>query len=129
MLQWGSKERVNVKNPQYQSRPHLLLQYNPSSLGDQNIVTPTMHNDTADTVLDHAWKHSERRRQTSISIGEDVNVGALEPGLVERSMYGFLHVLTVEIDRGLCGLTEKAVSSTSVLEGNRKILRETQDIP
>lgn len=62
-----------------------------------------MHNNAPDTLLNDAWEDGERRRQTSISIGEDINVRTIGPGLVEGSVDGLLHILAIEIDWGLSG--------------------------
>ena len=64
-----------------------------------------MNDNAPVTLLDDVWKHSERRRQTSITIGEYGNIRAFGPGLVNGSVDSFLHVFTVEVDRGLWGPT------------------------
>ena len=72
-----------------------------------------MHDNTSGTLFNNVRKHGERRRQASIPIREDVDVSTFDPSLVDRGVDGFLNVFTVKVDRGLCGLTVKTVSSTS----------------
>lgn len=96
----GRTRKVNLKNSRH-SRLHSLLEHEPSSLGDQYIVGQTMDDNAPVTLLDDIRKHSKRRGQTGVSVREDVNIGALDPGLVNGSMDGLFHVLAVEVNRGL----------------------------
>ena len=67
-----------------------------------------MHNNAPDALLNDTRKHSERRWQTGVPFGEDIDVGTLQPGLVKGGVDGFLDVLAIEIDRGLgCPANEK----------------------
>jgi hypothetical protein len=51
-------------------------------------------------------------------VGEDVNLRALVPSLVKGSMDGLLHVLTVEVNRGLHAETAgKAISANGMWRG------------
>ena len=56
------------------SRLRSFLQY-PGSLGDQNIANQTVDDGAPGTLLNDIRKHGERRRQASISIGEDIDIG------------------------------------------------------
>jgi len=98
---------------------HSLLQYDPSSLGDQRIVTQTVNDNAPVTLLNDIQKHGERRWQTSITIGKDVNPSAFGPGLVDGCVDSFLYVFAVEIDRGLRAgeCPTKKILSTTVLRG------------
>jgi len=92
-----------------------------------------MNNNAPVALLDDARKHGERRWQTGIPIGEDVDIRALGPGLVYRSMDSFLYIFTVEIYRGLRlgeGTPGKKIISANAPWGTyHNTLRETQDIP
>lgn len=81
--------------------PSHVLKYDPSSLGNQYKISQAMNDNAPVTPLDDTRKHSESRRQTAIPVGEDVNVRALGPGLVDRGVNSFLHILSVEVNRGL----------------------------
>ena len=62
-----------------------------------------MNDNAPITLLNNIRKHGERRRQTSVTIGEDINIGTLKPSLVKGSVDGLLHVLTIEVNWGLHG--------------------------
>ena len=60
-----------------------------------------MNDNAPVTLLNDVRKHSKRRGQTGVSVREDVNIGALDPSLVNGSVDGLLHVLAIEVNRGL----------------------------
>ena len=91
-----------------------------------------MNDDAPDTMLDDVRKHSKSGWQTGISIGEDIDIRAFEPGLIDGSVDGPLHIFPVEIDRGL-HLSERPARKSSIgrysPRESKKTLRETQNIP
>ena len=88
-----------------------------------------MNDNAPVTPLNDARKHGERRRQASIPIGEDVNLRALGPSLVEGGMDSLLHILTIEVNRGLRGTAGVDPISNRRYDKGERSLRETQDIP
>lgn len=74
-----------------------------------------MHDDASDILFDDAREHSKRGGETIIPVREDEGVGALGPGLVERSVDSFLHVLAIKVDRRLCCFARKILPSIDAL--------------
>ena len=102
MLWWRNKNTLNLKNSRVDHDGlYSLLQYEPSPLSNENKISQTVNDNAPIAILDDIWKHSKSRWQTRISVREDVDIRALEPCLIERSVDSLFHVFAVEINRGL----------------------------
>ena len=90
-----------------------------------------MNNNAPVALLNDFRKHSERGRQTRVPIGEDVDIGTLNPGLIDRSVDRLLHVFAIEINWRLYVREGSAgkISLGIALKENDEASRETEDIP
>lgn len=70
-----------------------------SPFGHEDVVCQPMGNDAPHTLLNHVRQHRECRRRASISLREDIDVGALCPIRVERCVNGSFDVVAGEIYR------------------------------
>ena len=94
------KGRVNVSACTRDAKQSdTLLNSDPRSFCDEDEVCKAMNDDRTLTLLNYTRKHGERGRKASITIREDVYVGAFHPIHVYRCMDSLLNICSVEVER------------------------------
>lgn len=127
--------RVSIYPSYKEGSKHSLLDDDPRALRDEDEVCKAVHDHRALALLDHAREHRERGRERLVARAADehVDVGALAPRHVHGRVDRALHLLAVEVERGL-GLRERATRSRilsvfAIRSGGRLDEREAEDVP
>ncbi|SRR6266702_1918073 len=111
-----SHAKIGNQRAQYKSRFRYgkgsLLKHDAGTLGDQNEIAETVHDHRAIALLDHIREHSERRRETRVAVGENVDVGALSPGDGGWCVDRRLDIRSIEVQRSGLGLEKRPPSGT-----------------
>ena len=79
----------------------IFHRYMRSPFCDQNKVSEAVYDDRPLILLDDVRQDRKRRRQTSVSVREDVYIRAFGPRRVERCVDGLLDLRTIEVDQQL----------------------------
>jgi len=82
-----------------QTIPCHVLDCDPRTIGNENKIGETMHNDCAFTLLDDGGQYGDGRRKAGVTVREHIDVRAFHPGDVGRSMYGLFYIFAIEVKR------------------------------